>query len=144
MIDINLSDEWGGIDKKIKSSVLGLNLHGIVTTGSCEGDKAPCPWIMVKSSSKRTKNKFNKLLKEFYKARKISRDVKIKTFAIGARFYIFSGKRETFRKWRKSANDAAKNIAKGKEPKPEKNKISPQKYQKEFIEFGTFLLESKG
>lgn len=143
MININLKDEWGGIDEKIKSSVLGLNKHGIVTTGSCEGDKAPCPWIMVKSSSKKIKDRFNLLLKEFYKTRKVSNDVRIKTFLADSRFYIYSGKKQVFVKWRKSVNRTARLIAQGKTPKPSKELVSPVKYQKEFMRFGAFLLKNK-
>ena len=143
MIDIDLMDEWGGIDKKIKSSVLGLNKHGIVTTGSCEGDKAPCPWIMVKSPNKKIKYKFNNLLREFYKKRKVAKDVRIKTFAVGSRFYIYSGKRETFASWRRYVNKTANIITQDKKQGPIKKWVSTTGYQKEFIQFGEFLLSKQ-
>ena len=140
LIEANASDEWGGIDKKIQSSVLGLNVHGIVTTGSCEGDHAPCPWIMVKSGSRSMKEKFDRLLNKFYKARKTSNNARIKVFFVGPRFYIYSGKRKTFANWRKSVNDAAKMIAQGKIPKFGRKTAALAEYQHEFSEFGKFLL----
>jgi hypothetical protein len=143
LIETNASDEWGGIDKKIQSSVLGLNLRGIKTTGSCEGDHAPCPWIMVKSGSKSVKEKFDRLLNEFYRARKTSDNAKIKVFFVGPRFYIYSGKRKTFADWRKSVNDAAKMIARGKSPKFGTKTVALTEYQHEFSEFGKFLLAQR-
>lgn len=143
MFDIHLKDEWGGIDEKIKSSVLGLNRHGIETTGSCEGDAAPCPWIMVKSSDLKIKEKFDRLLEEFYVTRKVSDDVRIKTFPVGSRFYIYSGKQETFATWRKSVNEAATAIAHGKDPGPGEMGVSPPEYQEEFQRFGEFLLGNR-
>ena len=143
MIDIHLMDEWGGIDKKIKSSVLGLNTWGIETTGSCEGDKAPCPWIMVQSSSQSVKDKFSRLLKQFYSIKNVSNDVRIKTLAVGSRFYIFSGERKTFVAWRKLVNTVARMLEQSKESPPAQTQKSPVRYQKEFIRFGEFLLATK-
>lgn len=138
----NISDEWGGIDKKIRSSVLGLNKHGIETTGSCEGDVSPSPWIMIKSSSQDIKEKFHLLLKEFYSTRIVSDEVRIKTFPVGKRFYIYSGSKHTFFSWRKSVNERVTAIAKGRELEPEETHPSPPEYQEEFQRFGEFLLGS--
>lgn len=140
MININLIDDWGGIDEKIKSSVLGLNKHGIVTTGSCEGDHAPCPWIMIKSSSKGIKQKFHKLLREFYETRKVPDALRIKTFPAVRGFYIYSGRKSIFLNWRKAVNEIAKEIAQGNDTGEVKIWKSSSRYQKEFIRFGRFLL----
>lgn len=130
----------GGIDEKIKSSVLGLNRHGIETTGSCEGDAAPCPWIMIKSSDPKIREKLEVLLKEFYATRTASDDVRIKVFPVGSRFYIYSGKEGVFSDWRKSVNEAAIAIAHGKDPGSGEMEVSPPEYQEEFQRFGEFLL----
>lgn len=130
----------GGVDEKIKSSVLGLNRHGIETTGSCEGDAAPCPWIMVKSSDLKIKEKLEALLKEFYATRTASDDVRTKVFPVGSRFYIYSGKEDIFSDWRKSVNEAATVIAHGKDRGSGEMEVSPPEYQEEFQAFGKFLL----
>lgn len=139
MINVNLADEWGGIDKKIKSSVLGLNKLGIETTGSCEGDVAPCPWIMIKSSGQKVKNKLKALLKEFYESEDAPANVKIKFYPVGSRFYIYSGERASFSEWRKFVNAKARAISQGKKDSKKWTQKSPEKYQKEFIRFGKFL-----
>ena len=143
MIDRSLQDEWGGIDKKMKSSVLGLNQHGIETTGSCEGNAAPCPWIMLKSVHSNIRDKANQLLDRFYSNRKVSDEIRIKIFPVDSRFYIYSGKRETFSAWRRSVNETAEIIARGEIPKSRKDQVSPSEYQNEFQEFGEFLLSNE-
>ena len=50
MIDLNIKDEWGGIDEKIKPLIFELNRLEIPTSGSCEGHVDhgfPGPWVSI-------------------------------------------------------------------------------------------------
>lgn len=111
MIDINLTDEWGGIDSKMKNAVYILNLLDLPTTGSCEGHidhGSPAPWIMIQKTDEANKNekiyqKLAFLLKEFYKNRSASPDTRIIIKRGNAGFWLHNGGK-AYAQWRKKVN----------------------------------------
>lgn len=166
MINFNIADEWGGIDKKIKSAVYALNQIGIPTAGSCEGhtdDRSPAPWISVRNphepkdrkssryqkwqnKSTAIRKQIDKFLNEFYKKRGAAVDVRIKIMNAHGGFWLHNGG-TSFDRWRKKVKSNATKIKMGKIP-AKKIVTSQEKsarmkklayYQKEMKTFAVFL-----
>ncbi len=147
MIDLNIKDEWGGIDEKIKPLVFELNRLEIPTSGSCEGHidhGFPGPWISVYPDE--TKEKVESLLSEFYSNRNSNPAIKISIILGNGSYWIYSGG-EKFLKFRDEINAYAERKTAGENPEPktineeEKNirlKTIPLQ-QKEVSDFVDFL-----
>ncbi len=139
------------IDKKIKPTVFILNKLDIKTTGSCEGHisyGSPCPWIKISESiDNNLKKETIKLIKEFYKNKKINKNINLKLKDGKSGFWLYTGPKKDFENWRKLVDKTAKTISKGKTPEKymisEKEKgfrkINLLKYQQEIKEFTKFL-----
>lgn len=134
---------------------MALNRLEITTSGSCQGHidhGAPAPWIKINSKNilsviqvLKLKKHLSSLLKDFYKDRKVSIDIKLRIKSGQAGFWLYSG--ADFSEWRKIVDKRAKMIAAGKKIKravisqAEKNrrkKILPAR-QAEMGAFADFL-----
>lgn len=158
---LSLKDEFGGIDKKILKIVILLNLINITTISSCEGytkNNSPLPYIKI-APKRKTKNYKNiikkyelqirKLLKLFYKKRKVKLEAKLTITYGNYGFWIHSNKK-LFLKWRKIINQQVLNNKNKKINKAIKSKVVKSLkikkrelaiYQKEFKLFTDFLFD---
>lgn len=115
MIDLDIKDEFGGIDEEIKSIVEALNLVGINTTSSCAGHSeksaAVVPWVKIRISTEnktdeeltsefleyeklengKLKTKVLKLLDEFYGSRVVDDFLRIRMMDGNVGFWIYNG-----------------------------------------------------
>lgn len=169
MPNLNFTDEWGGIDEKIKGLVAALNSLDIPTTSSCEGHVdhgSPSPWIKVRDPkepegpkegtqeyeewqaiNKELRQRTEKLLAEFYDGRSVPEDVRIVISDANAGFWLHSGG-EFFKQWRKDVALVAERKMKGEavdknlsvEEISRRAAILPA-YQKEMGDFASFLSE---
>lgn len=134
MIDIDLKDEWGGIDENIKKAVYSFNTAGFKTAGSCEGHAdygSPVPWVYVAAGDEsagsavgevlilKEKNKIlfaqvNAAIKEFYADRNMSEELKIATTSGKWGFWIHSDKK-AFVAWRDEIDALVVKKEKGEE-----------------------------
>lgn len=140
------------IDKKIKSVVDHLNRLNIPTSGSCEGHithDAPAPWIKIVSENKSKNIKLRKvvqkLLKKFYKDRRVRSDVCIVIENGNVGFWIHNGG-VIYKKWRKEIERRVEKIKRGEKAfeiisKTEKDERKKKLllYQKEMKCFEKFL-----
>jgi len=161
-----IKDEWRGIDRKILKPVIALNLIGFRTSGSCEGHlnkNSPVPWIKISPSLKiKDKNKIlkncefkiKKLLKLFYKNKKIINKKAQLVITKGNYGFWIHPNKILFKKWRKivlksaifnqnNKNKKIKKLDKIKKefafPKITKKELSV--YRKEFNLFADFILK---
>lgn len=119
MIDLNIKDEWGGIDEKIKPLVFELNRLEIPTSGSCEGHVDhgfPGPWVSVHAPQE-IKTKVESLLNEFYFNRNTDPNTRLSLMDGHGSFWIYSGG-EKFLKFRDEINAYAAKKAAGENPEP--------------------------
>jgi len=144
------------IDEKIRDLVFALNALGVTTTGSCEGHidhrNALAPWIKItptKSSREavQIRKKIQELLNTFYKNRRVSSDIRIKTTNANVGFWLHNGGKY-FSAWRREVNERTYRISLSKKIQ-RKNNLSARErarrkerlaiYQKEIILFSAFL-----
>ncbi|MDI6820652.1 MAG: hypothetical protein QMD65_00540 [Patescibacteria group bacterium] len=162
-----MTDEWGGIDEKIKETITILNLLGITTTGSCEGHidySAPAPWIKItalhepkkikqnkeaywkwQNENQKFRQKTLKLLNEFYKDRIVAPDIRLVIENAKAGFWIHNGGKD-YKQWREIVQyNASKKEKDRKNYMDDKEKVKRKKilhdYQKEMQAFTKFLKE---
>ncbi len=119
MTDLNIKDEWGGIDEKIKPLVSELNRLEIPTSGSCEGrvdHGFPGPWVSIHAPQK-IKAEVESLLNEFYSDRNTDPSTRLSLMDGHGSFWIYSGG-EKFLKFRDEVNAHAEKKAAGENPEP--------------------------
>lgn len=147
MIDLNIKDEWGGIDEKIKPLVFELNRLKIPTSGSCEGHVDhgfPGPWVSIYVPEEKTR--VGTLLNEFYSNRDTNPDIRLSLMDGHGGFWIYSGG-EKFLKFREEINAYAEKKAADENPQSktisEEEKTTRQKtlliQQTEILDFANFL-----
>lgn len=156
MIDINIKDEWGGIDEMMKPLVAELNRLNFPTTGSCEGHVSrgyPGPWVSIrlaeespKKNSEEMSERMSALINEFYKDPATDSRFRISILPGHGGFWIYLGG-DKFIKFREDINAYAEKKANGENPKTieisaeekaEREKNLP-KFHKEIIDFVEFL-----
>lgn len=100
MIDLEMKDEWGGIDPGIKTAVGNFNLAGLCTSGSCEGhadkrNNSPVPWVSIRIENEPEHPPASEEILENWKAR--IRELRSKIDRAIENFYKERGTSEKFR-----------------------------------------------
>lgn len=167
MIDIDLKDEWGGIEEGIKRQVYNFNLAGLHTSSSCEGhiDRGgPSPYVYVvadnepdndspefgtwKKEIERTRELVSLKIREFYSDRNTSPDLRVATKQGKVGFWIICNEEE-FSKWREEVDELVSKKEKGEsyskiiisEGEKEDRAQRLLLYRKEMDDFSEFLKE---